>query len=78
MEEVKVFARLLAPKYGITGHYSLTANSKVFETTTAEDQKIVFLDRLTQTKWSFQSHHKAVGILWNALFVRTLQQVSLW
>ena len=31
MEEVKVFAQLLAPKYGIAVHNSLTANSKVFE-----------------------------------------------
>ena len=40
MEEVKLFARLLAPKYGIAVHNSLTANSKVFETSTTEDQKI--------------------------------------
>ena len=42
IEEVKLFARLLAPKYGIAVHNSLTANSKVFETRTSEDQKIVF------------------------------------
>ena len=42
MEEVKLFARLLAPKYGIAVHNSLTANSKVFETSTTEDQKIVY------------------------------------
>ena len=41
MGEVKVFAWLLAPKYGIAVHNSLTANSKVFETSTTEDQKIV-------------------------------------
>ena len=41
MEEIKVFAQLLAPKYGIAVHNSLTANSKVFETSTSEDQKIV-------------------------------------
>ena len=41
MEEVKLFARLLAPKYGIAVHNSLTANSKVFETPTSEDHKIV-------------------------------------
>ena len=41
MEEVKLFAQLLAPKYGIAVHNSLTANSKVFETSTTEDQKIV-------------------------------------
>ena len=37
MEEVKAFARLLAPKYGIAVHSSHTANSKVFETSTTED-----------------------------------------
>ena len=37
MEEVKLFARLLAPKYGVAVHNSLTANSKVFETSTTED-----------------------------------------
>ena len=31
MEEVKVFAQLLAPKYGIAVHNSLTANSKVLK-----------------------------------------------
>ena len=41
MEEVKLFAQLLAPKHGIAVHNSHTANSKVFETSTAEDQKIV-------------------------------------
>ena len=41
MEEVKLFAQLLAPKYGIAVHNSLTANSRVFETSTSEDQKIV-------------------------------------
>ena len=41
IEQVKVFVQLLAPKYGIVVHNSLTANSKVFETRTSEDQKIV-------------------------------------
>ena len=41
MEEVKAFARFLAPQYGIAVHNSLMANSKVFETSTSEDQKIV-------------------------------------
>ena len=41
MVEVKLFARLLASKYGIAVHNSLTANSKVFETPTSEDHKIV-------------------------------------
>ena len=36
-----MFARLLPPKYGIAVHNSLTANSKGFETSTTEDQKIV-------------------------------------
>ena len=42
LEEVRVFARLLAPQYGIAVHNSLTANSKVFGMSTTEDQKIVF------------------------------------
>ena len=33
-EEVKVFAQLLAPKYGIAVHNSLMDNSKIFETST--------------------------------------------
>ena len=41
MEEVKVFAQVLAPKYGIAVHNSHTANGKVFEMSTTEDQKIV-------------------------------------
>ena len=41
MEEVKLFAQLLAPRYGIAIHNSLTANNKVFETSTSDDQKIV-------------------------------------
>ena len=41
MEEVKVFARLLAPKYGIAVHNSLMVNRKVFEMSITEDQKIV-------------------------------------
>ena len=39
MEEVKVFAQLLAPQYAIAVHNSLTTNRKVFETSTTEDQK---------------------------------------
>ena len=41
VEEVKIFSQVLAPKYGIAVHNSHTANSKVFETSTPEDQKIV-------------------------------------
>ena len=41
MEEVKVFEQLLAPKYGIAVQNSLTANSKVFETSTSDDQKVI-------------------------------------
>ena len=41
MEEVKLSAQLIAPKYGIVVHNSLTANSIVFETLTSEDHKIV-------------------------------------
>ena len=40
MKEVKVFAQFLAPRYGIAVHNSLSANSKVFETSTSEDQKL--------------------------------------
>ena len=40
MEEVKVFAQLLAPQYGIAVYNSLTADSKVFETSASENQKI--------------------------------------
>ena len=41
MEEMKSFAQLLAPKYGIAMYNSLTANRKVFEMSASEDQKIV-------------------------------------
>ena len=41
LEEVKIFAQLLAQQYGIAVHNSLTANSKVFEMSTTEDQNIV-------------------------------------
>ena len=40
MEEVKLFAQLLAPQYGIAVYNSLTANNKVFESSTS-DQKII-------------------------------------
>ena len=38
---MELFAQLLEPQYGIAVHNSLTANSKVFETFTSDDQKIV-------------------------------------
>ena len=69
MEEVKLFARLLAPKYGIAVHNSLTANSKVFETSTTEDHKIVSWINLLNLNDHFNAIEKAVGIFWNALLV---------
>ena len=69
MEEVKVFARLLAPKYGIAVHNSLTANSKVFETPTSEDHKIVSWINLLNLSDHFNPITIAVGIFWNALLV---------
>ena len=61
MEEVKVFAQLLAPKYGIAVHNSLTANSKVFETSTTEDQKIVSWINLLNLNDHFNAITKPSG-----------------
>ena len=61
MEEVKAFAQLLAPKYGIAVHNSLTANSKVFETPTSEDQKIVYWINLLNLNDHFSTITKPSG-----------------
>ena len=61
MEEVKVFARLLSPKYGIAVHNSFTANCKVFETSTSEDQKIVSWMNLLNLNDHFSAITKPSG-----------------
>ena len=61
LEEVKIFAQLLAPQYGIAVHNSLTANSKVFETSTTEDQKIVSWINLLNLNDHFNPITKPAG-----------------
>ena len=61
MDEVKVFAWLLVPKYGIAVHNSLTANSKVFKTPTSEDHKIVSWFNLLNLNDHFNPITKPLG-----------------
>lgn len=45
MDEVKIFADHLAPKYGVAVHNSLTANQKIFESSTGKG-KILWINLL--------------------------------